>query len=173
MNSVALQKEENALPTTERTLTYWPVLQPDEQAFVAAYIENAYSLPEACAALKMNRTVAGKMLRTVTIRKAIAEVQKEFDNLDFLNEAWVKAQLLRIYPMAVGDEPVPYITSAGEEAEGRKFDGHLAMKIVEYVAPKAQKQPSVNISINNISTLSDEDLEKIAMQGAGRVVSEQ
>jgi hypothetical protein len=100
-------------------------------------------------------------------------VQSELDGLDFMNDLWVRAQLLRLYPMAMGDEPVPFISPAGQEAEGRKFDGNLAMKIIEYVAPKTQKAPSVNININNIGRLSDADLEKIAAQGAGRVVSEQ
>jgi len=48
------------------------------------------------------------------------------------------------------------------------------MRIVEYVAPKAQKTPAVNVNINNIGRLSDEQLERIAAAGiAGTVVSEQ
>ena len=112
------------------------------------------------------------MLRKVTIRRAIGEVQHELDGIDFLNHAWVKAQLLRLYPMVLGDEPVPYITASGEEATGRKFDAGAAMRIIEYVAPKTQRQ-EVNININNINKLSDEQLEAIAAKGLERVVSEQ
>lgn len=112
------------------------------------------------------------MLRKVTIRRAIGEVQHELDGIDFLNEKWVKAQLLRLYPMVLGDEPVPYITASGEEAEGRKFDAGAAMRIIEYVAPKAQKS-TLSITVNNINKLSDEQLEELAAKGMGRVVSEQ
>lgn len=156
-------------PTQEATLTYFPALALDEKAFVAAYVENAYSLPEACAALKMSQTVAGKMLRNVTIRRAISEVQQELDGIDFLNTAWVKAQLLKLYPMVIGEEPIPYITSSGEQAEGRKFDAGTAMRIIEYVAPKTQRQ-EVNINISNINKLSDEQLEQIASRGNARVI---
>ena len=158
-------------PTPDQNLIYWPALQTDEKAFVAAYIENAYSLPDACRALKMSPGVGAKMLRNVTIRKAVSEMQSALDGIDFLNEAWVKAQLLRLYPMVIGDEPVPYITNTGEEVEGRKFDAATAMRIIEYVAPKATKAPAVNININNVGRLTDEELEKIAT--SGRIVSEQ
>jgi len=172
MNSPVLQSNVPETLTTNQTLIYWPALSVNEKAFVAAYVENAYSLPQACEALKMDRGVANRMLRNVTIRKAIGEVQHELDGIDFLNHAWVKAQLLRLFPMAVGDEPVPYITNTGEQAEGCKYDGNLAMKIIEYVAPKAQKS-TVDITINNIHKLTDAQLEEIAAKGLERVVSEQ
>lgn len=172
MNSPALQSNVPETLTTNQTLIYWPSLSVNEKAFVAAYVENAYSLPEACTALKMDRGVANKMLRSVTVRKAIGEVQHELDGIDFLNEKWVKAQLLRLFPMVMGDEPVPYITNQGEEVEGKKFDAGTAMRIIEYVAPKAQKS-TVSITVNNINKLSDEQLEEIAAKGMGRVVSEQ
>ena len=160
---VATTKTET-LPTTRAELIYWPKLQPAEQAFVAAYVENAYSLPEACRALKISQGAGAGMLRKVTIRRAIGEVQHELDGIDWLNEKWVKAQLLRLFPMVMGDEPVPYITASGEEAEGRKFDAGAAMRIIEYVAPKAQKS-TLSITVNNINKLSDEELERIASQG--------
>jgi hypothetical protein len=152
-------------------LIYWPALQPDEQAFVAAYIENSYSLPDACATLKLGRNKGAALLKNVTVRRAISEVQEAMDGIDFLNERWVKAQLLRIFPMAMGDEPVPMVTAQGEEVEARKFYPDIAMRIVEYVAPKTQKT-TVNLNINNIGKLSDAELERIAMSNM-RVVSEQ
>jgi len=152
-------------------LTYWPALLPDEQAFVAAYVENSYSLPEACAALKIGRNKGAVLLKNVTVRRAIGEVQESLDGIDFLNERWVKAQLLRIFPMAMGDEPVPMVTAQGEEVEARKFHADIAMRIVEYVAPKASKT-TVNLNINNIGKLSDAELERIAMSNM-KVVSEQ
>ena len=154
------------------TLLYWPRLSQDEQAFVAAYVENSYSMPEACTALKISRAEGSRLLRNTTLRKAIGEVQHELDGIEFLNEKWVKAQLLRLYPMVIGDEPVPMITAAGEETEARKFDAGTAMRIIEYVAPKAQKT-AVNLTINNINKLSDEQLEELAAKGMERVVSEQ
>jgi hypothetical protein len=158
--------------TGNPTLIYWPALSVNEKAFVAAYVENAYSIAGACEALNMNRGDASRMLRNVTIRKAISEVQSELDGIDWLNEKWVKAQLLRIFPIAMGDEPAPTVLNTGEEVSVRKYDGNLAMKIVEYVVPKTQKQ-SVDITVNNIHRLTDEQLEEIAARGLERVVSEQ
>lgn len=156
----------------QQTLIYWPGLSVDEKAFVAAYIENGYSLLLACEALKCSKQRGAALLRKVPIRKAIAEVQEELDGIDFLNEKWVKAQLLRLYPMAIGDEPVPVVTNTGEEMEVRKFYPDIAMRVLEYVAPKAQKT-TLNINVNNVSKLTDEQLEQIAAKGMGRVVSEQ
>jgi hypothetical protein len=154
-----------------QTLTYWPALSVNEKAIVAAYIENSYSVKETAAALRCGSGEISRMLKQPAVRRAIAEVQKELDGIDFLNERWVKAQLLRLYPMVIGDEPVPTVLNTGEEVEVRKFYPDIAMRVIEYVAPKAQKA-SVNISINNINKLTDEQLEEIACRGM-RVVSEQ
>ena len=129
-------------------------------------------MPDACAAVGISNEVGKKWLRTVTIQRAIGEVQHELNGIDFLNEAWVKAQITRLFPMVMGDEEVPFITPAGEEATGRKFDASSAIKILEYVAPK-KTAPAVSININNINKLSDEQLEQLAMKGMERVVSEQ
>lgn len=163
------------LPATveQPHLIYWPALLPDEQAFVAAYIDNHYSLALTAEALRSNKGALGALLRKTEVKGAIKEVQGALDNVDFLNEAWVKSQLMRLYPMVIGDEPVPMVTQMGDEVSVRKFFPEVAMKIVEYVAPKASKAPAVNISITNMGRLSDEELERIAMRGAGRVVSEQ
>lgn len=152
-------------------LIYWHALQPAEQAFVAAYIENGYSVHAAAEVLKINNTEAQRMVGRPNVRRAVTEVQATLDGIDFLNEKWVKTQLLRLFPMAMGDEPVPMVTQTGEETRVRKFHGDIAMKILEYVAPKASKSPAVNISIHNVGRLTDEQLEQIANNG--RVVSEQ
>ncbi len=152
-------------------MIHWPALLPDEQAFVAAYVENSYSLLLACGALGKSKVEGERLLKKVGIRRAVAEVQHELDGIDFLNEKWVKAQLLRLFPMVMGDEAVPMVTAMGEEMEVKKFSPDIAMRIIEYVAPKAHK-PAVSISINNINKLSDEQLAEIAMKGM-RVVSEQ
>jgi hypothetical protein len=175
MISTQEEKESLSLATLEQvgnqTLTYWPALSVNEKAVVAAYIENSYSVKETAAALRHGSGEISRMLKSPLVRKAIGEVQRELDGIDFLNERWVKAQLLRLYPMVIGDEPVPTVLNTGEEVEVRKFYPDIAMRVIEYVAPKAQKS-TVNISINNINKLTDEQLEEIACRGM-RVVSEQ
>lgn len=174
MHSIPTEKTRALVPQAEQQLlTHWHALLPDEQALVAAYIENSYSATHAAAALGKKTEECKRLLARPGVRRAITEVQATLDDIDFLNEKWVKTQLLRLFPMAMGDEPVKMVTQTGEELEVRKFHGDIAMKIVEYVAPKAQKTPAVNISINNISKLSDADLERIAASAGGRVVSEQ
>lgn len=152
-------------------LACWQTLSTAEQAFVAAYVDNGYSLQETAEALGQSTLVLRKMLAVQNVRKAIAEVQETMDGIDFLNEKWVKAQLLRLFPMVMGEEPIPATDSAGEEVYVRKFFPEVAMKVIEYVAPKASKTPAVSININNLGTLSDKQLEEIASRG--KVVSEQ
>lgn len=118
------------------TRTYWLGLSVAEKAFVAAYIENSYSVADAAHALKRRTDDCRALLSRTEVRKAIAEVQEELDNIDFLNEKWVRAQLLKLYPKVIGEDPVPFVTNTGEEMEVRKFMPDIAMKIIEYVVPK-------------------------------------
>jgi hypothetical protein len=115
---------------------YWPKLTVDEKAFVAAYTENAYSLAETASALSLPTKQLSSLLNRKDIRCAISEVQTELDSIDFLNDKWVKSQLLRLFPKVMGDEAVPMVNNLGEEYEAKKFMPDIAMRIVEYVAPK-------------------------------------
>ena len=173
MDSTLLESPQLPVAKAEdQQLTFWPALAVAEKAFVAAYIKNTYSLREACGELGISTVVGKKYLQKNDVSKAIAEVQHDLDNIDYLNERWVKAQLMRLYPMTIGDEPVPIVTNTGEEIMANKFYPEVAMKIIEYVAPKAHRSV-VDVSITNITKLSDEQLEAIAAKGMGRVVSEQ
>ena len=148
----------------KRMLTYWPNLSLAEKAFAIAYIEGSYSVHNAVVALGITRKQADEMFRNQAVKRAISEIQSELDGIDFLNEKWVKAQLLRIFPMAMGDEAVPMVTNTGEEVFAKKFYPDIAMRVVEYVAPK-KTAPAINVNINNINKLTDAQLEEIALAG--------
>lgn len=134
-------------PTAQPTCTYWLGLPQDEKAFVVAYVENAYSVTEAADVLDMPVYVLRKMLAQPAVKKAISEIQEAMGDIDFLNEKWVKAQLLRIFPMVMGEEEVPMVTATGDQVMLKKFVPDVAVKILEYVTPK--KAPTVQIDIHN------------------------
>ena len=140
-----------AMEQESQMLVYWPTLLVEEQAFVVAYVENAYSIAGASEALNIPKKVLQKMLQSPAVKKAVTEVQETMGDLEFLNEKWVKSQLLRIFPMVMGDEEVPMIDSTGMQIMARKFVPEVAMKVLEYVAPK--KAPTVQIDIHNIIDL--------------------
>lgn len=140
-----------AMGPESQTLTYWPTLRVDEQAFVVAYVENAYSVAAASDALAIPKSHLQKMLRMPAVKKAVLEVQEAMGDIDFLNEKWVKAQLLRIFPMVMGDEEVPMIDSTGAQINARKFVPDVAVKVLEYVSPK--KAPAIQIDIHNMIDL--------------------
>ena len=146
MNST-LKVANRVMEQESQTLTYWPTLSQDEQSFVAAYVENGYSLVDASSAIAVPKHVCHKYLQSPAVKKAITEVQEAVGDIDFLNEKWVKAQLLRLFPMVMGDEEVPLIDSTGMQVHARKFVPEVALKVLEYVAPK--KQPTVQIDIHN------------------------
>lgn len=146
MNSIQ-RAESPAMAQENPTLTYWPTLDAEEQAFVVAYVENTFNLSDASDALALPKGHLQKLLCRLPVKKAIAEMQEAMGDIDFLNEKWVKAQLLRIFPMVMGDESVPMIDSTGAQIMGRKFVPDVAMKVLEYVAPK--KQAAVQIDIHN------------------------
>lgn len=140
MNSPALASvlspSESAMEVSPETLIYWPTLAVAEQAFVAAYVENNYSLAETSRALEIGTHTLQKLLNKPVIRRAISEVQNDIDSLDFMNEKWVKAQLLKLFPKVMGEEAVPVVNALGDEMEVRKFMPDIAMRILEYVHPK-------------------------------------
>ena len=154
MNSMTTVNEALPLAVEPRMLICWPKLSVDEQAFVTAYIENSYSLAETASALSLPTHILRKMLANSTVTKAIAEVQSELSDLDFMNDKWVKTQLLKLYPKVLGEENVPLVDNMGNQMEVKKFYPDIAMRILEYVAPKATQGKaagngaSVNVQIN-------------------------
>ena len=147
-----------------KSLRHWRSLDEKGKAFAACYVEGGYSLLHCCDELALSMFEAKKTLNNPAVRNAITEVQSQLGNLDFLNEKWVKEQLLRIFPKVMGEEDVPFITNTGEQGEGRKFYPDIAMKILEHVAPK-KTTPTVSVTINNVGKLSDAQLEEIAAKG--------
>lgn len=168
MNSAQRSGEVNSLalaPEAGRgTLIYWSSLSEKKQAFVAAYIENSYSVVDAAGELCISKGQASEYLRDPAVKQAIAEVQAQLHDINFLNEKYVRAQLLKLYPKFIGEEDVPFITNTGEQGEGRKFFPEAALKVLEYIAPK-KVTPSITINMGNLRKISDDELEKIAFSG--------
>lgn len=141
--------EEN--PTSLATLLNFPLLSVEEQAFAVAYVSESYSLLQAASAIKVSPAKCQKMLQKVTIRSAITEIQNTLGDLDFLNERWVKEQLLRLYPKLIGEEDIPMIDNTGAEFHAKKFHAEAALKVLEYISPKqqaAKANSGVNIQVN-------------------------
>lgn len=148
----------------QETLIFWLGLSEKKQAFVAAYIENSYSVIDAAGELCISKLQAAEYLRDPAVKRAITEVQSQLSDIDFLNEKYVRAQLLKLYPKFIGEEDVPFITNTGEQGEGRKFFPEAALKVLEYIAPK-KVTPTVTINMGNLQRISDQELEKIAFRG--------
>lgn len=146
MSSIAMAKKESPPAVEQAMLTHWHSLSDEEKAFVAAYIDGGYSVAAAADSIGTTPFVANKHLNKVSVRRAITEVQEQLDNIDFLNEKWVKTQLLKLFPKVMGEEPVAIVDNTGCEVQARKFYPDIAMRVIEYVAPK--KSASVNIDIH-------------------------
>lgn len=160
------EKSDSTIGPMERVA--WPKLSSREQAFVIAYIDNAYSLADASVCLKISTSECKEMFALSSVKRAIAEVQSELDDIDFLNEKWVKAQLLKLFPMVMGEEDVPMVDSQGDQIERRKFHPDIAMRIIEYVVPKnkeVEKNDESNVTVvinlpdNGRTIVSDENSE--------------
>lgn len=168
MNSAPTSGESGQLDLAQEpekaTLTCWSSLSPAERAFTAAYVQNSYSLRDAAADLQISQAAARKYLQNPDVMRAVTEVQSQLSDIDFLNEKYVRAQLLKLYPKFIGEEDVPFITNTGEQGGGRKFFPEAALKVLEYIAPK-KMTPSITINMGNLQKISDEELERIAFKG--------
>jgi len=147
------------LPTTPRKS--FEALSDRERALVMCYVESGYNLSAAVRETGISTTQAKKIMAIPNVRKAILEVQEDIDSIDFLNEKWVRAQILRPFPMVMGDEDTPALDSRGEQVFVRQFSPSVAMKILEYVAPK--KASGVSVTVNTgaeFTGMSDEQLDE-------------
>jgi hypothetical protein len=142
---------ENENLTKTGQLQHWQELPVDCKSFVAAYVESGYSVNDAAQVTGITVAICRKMLQNVTVRNAIAELQEAVGEITFLNELWVKEQLLKIYPKLLGEEAIPMIDNFGGQIEVRKFHPDQALKVLEYIAPKAQPAKTnggTNVQVN-------------------------
>lgn len=154
------------MPDNAAKSSGWHSLPPAEQAFVAAYVNEGYSLRDAAISIGIAEAVCKKYLSRADVRAAIVEVQTELDSIDFLNEKWVRAQLLKLYPKVIGEEAVPIVTAQGEKVNAHKFMPEIAMKIIEYVAPrpqviKADVKGDLGVSLSAVSGLDDAGISQL------------
>lgn len=152
----------------QQMLTSWPTLDAKQQAFVVAYVDNSYSVAAVAESLELSVGECRKMLAAPAVRKAVTEVQEAVGDIDFLNEKWVKAQLLRLFPMVMGEEDVPLVDNTGCQIRAKVFKPEVAMKVLEYVAPK--KAPAVQININAEINLNQALEEANARRMASRII---
>lgn len=152
-----------------------------ERSFVICYVESGYNMSATARESGITTDQAKKMMAVPSVRKAILEVQEDIDSIDFLNEKWVKAQILRLFPMVMGDEDTPALDSRGGQVFVKQFSPSVAMKILEYVAPK--KASGVSVTVNTgaeFNSMTDEQLEEFIeaklhtfpMKGTGNEIPE-
>lgn len=153
----------------EQSKTVMECLRDDERAFVMAYVESGYSLAKTIESLKITRSQGNKFLARTDIRRAVMEVQNDIDSIDFLNEKWVKAQIMRLFPMVMGEEDVPAVDAQGNQVGVKQFFPAIAMKILEYVVPKKSPGVAVNVNVGSedFSTYSQEQLDQFIRTNIG------
>lgn len=152
-------------------LINWQSLSSDEQAFVASYIENGYSMVAAAEALELEQAVTKKYWNNKSVRAAIAEVQAELDNIDFLNERWVKAQIIRLMPKVLGEESVPMVDKEGSASLAKKFFPAEAINLIKMVNDMGNvKDASKLLNKGRIIAVWDDgtgDEEEVSSEGSG------
>lgn len=151
MSSIATVKEESPLGAAQGTATILSNLSEKERCFVAAYIENGYSVAGTAETLGWSRSVCQKMIDRAEIRRAVSVAQDDVDSIDFMNEKWVKAQLMRLFPKVMGEEEIPFVDNMGVQCSVKKFYPDIAMRVLEYVQPK--KAAAVVIDVNHNCTV--------------------
>lgn len=167
------------VPSSNRALD---ALTDRERSLVVCYVESGYNLTATVRESGIPSAEAKRMMAVPGVRKAILEVQEDIDSIDFLNEKWAKAQLLRLFPMVMGDEEVPALDSRGGQICVKQFYPAVAMKILEYVAPK--KASGVSVTVNTgaeFNGMTDEQLDEFIkaklyafpMEGAGDEVPQE
>jgi hypothetical protein len=109
----------------------WPDLGIDEQAFCDEYLDNGYKHREAALAVERPANSGIKLLNKPLCREYIVWNENKRRQRRVVSERFFDAQLTELYDKAIGEVEVPLVTGSGVCLEAKKFNGGLALQIIQ------------------------------------------
>ena len=169
------QKSDLAGPTSEWD-TYvdtqirhdWVDLGHDERAFCDEYLENGYKHRDAAETIDRPPSSGIRILHKPLCREYIHLMEAKRRDRRIVSERFLDAQLSQLYDQATGEEAVPLVTGSGMELTAKKFNGQLALGIIQERA-KLSGVAKPEIADTQVNVIIDMN----ALTGDNKVVSEQ
>ena len=138
-NSLLSDTPSNSLGLTSEWDTYidsqirdsWSDLKHDEQAFCDEFLDNGYKHREAALTIERSADSGIRLLNKPLCREYIHFHEQKRRARRIVSERFFDAQLADLYDQAIGDVEVPLVTGSGIELTAKKFNGPLALGIIQ------------------------------------------
>ena len=137
----------------------WPDLACEERAFCEEYLENGYNHRLAAETVGRAASGAHRLLHKSIVREFIHFTETARRARRIVSERFLDAQLSQLYDQAIGEEEVPLVTGSGLMLNAKKFNGALALGIIQEraklsgVAKPEQADTQVNVIINEAALI--------------------
>ena len=134
----------------------WLDISVDEIAFCDEYLQNGYKHREAALVCEWNPAKGIRLVNKPLLRAYIAHQEDKKRLRSIVTERFLDAQLMELYDQAIGEVPVAIVTANGGEMTACKFNGALALSIIQERSKtagvteedKGKNGPLVHVSIN-------------------------
>ena len=109
----------------------WVDLSHEQRAFCEEFLNNGYDHREAAISVGRSPGGALKLLHKPLLREYICFVEGKRRDRRIVSERFLDAQLAQLYEQAVGEEEIPLVTGSGIKLTAKKFQGQLALGIIQ------------------------------------------
>lgn len=109
----------------------FPILSEQERAFGYEYIANGYNHRKAAQKCGHSANTGISLKRRPYVAAFIAYLQEKSFCSELVVKDFIDAKLDELYDMAIGDTEVPIVLGDGTSMEAKKFQGTLALNILQ------------------------------------------
>ncbi len=109
----------------------WPGVEPSHKAFAYEYVSNGYNHSDAAEKVGLPRSSGLRIRRLPLVTAFIAWIQEAKFQTTIITKEFIECKLDDLYDMAIGEVDVPCVTGSGETFSAPKFQGGLALQILQ------------------------------------------
>ena len=109
----------------------WPDLDNQERAWADEFVINGFNHREAAVEVGLPAKKGIHLTRKPLLRRYISYIQQKMSVGTIVTKEFIDAHLQELYERAIGEVAVPLVTGDGRPFEANKYDGNLAIKILQ------------------------------------------
>jgi len=109
----------------------WKDMPFEERAFCDEYLENGYKHRLAAESAGYALSAGIRLINKPLLREYIHWAEAKKRSRTLVSEHFFDAQLAELYDQAIGEVEVACVTGQGDKFDALKFDGRLALSIIQ------------------------------------------
>lgn len=149
----------------------WPILSHEEKAFCHEYVINGFDHRTAADKIGHSKGTGISIKRRPYVAAYIEFLLERMHHSNLVIKGFLDARLDDLYEMAIGEVEVPLVTGDGSSFTAKKFQGGLALSILQErgkingVVKEGPKGGQVIVNIDLGRALGEKDAEGIVIEG--------